>query len=73
MLIADTENHLIRKYLPKEGKVVRVAGTGTKGSAGLDGAPDKAELDHPHGVAVNAAGTVFISDSGNNRVLRIDK
>ncbi len=73
VLIADTENHLIRKYLPKEGKVVRVAGTGTKGSAGLDGPPDKAELDHPHGVAVNAAGTVFISDSGNNRVLRIDK
>jgi DNA-binding beta-propeller fold protein YncE len=71
VLIADTENHLIRKYLPNEGKVEVVAGTGQKGNAGLDGPPDKAELTQPHGVAVSAAGTVYISDSGNNRVLKI--
>jgi hypothetical protein len=73
VLIADTENHLIRKYLPKEGKIVRVAGNGKKGSAGLDGPPEQAELQQPHGVNVNAAGTIYISDSTNNRVLKIEK
>jgi DNA-binding beta-propeller fold protein YncE len=73
VLIADTENHLIRKYLPKDGKIMRVAGNGKKGSAGLDGPPDQAELNQPHGVTVSAAGTIFISDSSNNRVLKIER
>jgi hypothetical protein len=73
VLIADTENHLIRKYLPKDGKIVRVAGNGKKGNAGLDGPPDQAELNQPHGVIVNAAGTIFISDSSNNRVFKIER
>jgi sugar lactone lactonase YvrE len=72
VLIADTENHLIRKYLPREGKIVRVAGNGKKGSAGLGGSPQEAELSQPHGVTVRD-GTVYISDSSNNRVLRIDR
>ena len=37
VLIADTENHLIRKYLPAEGKIVRVAGSGKKGPAASAG------------------------------------
>jgi hypothetical protein len=73
VLIADTENHLIRKYLPKEGKIVRVAGNGKKGTGGLDGPPEEAELCQPHGVLVDVTGTIFISDSGNNRVLKIKK
>jgi DNA-binding beta-propeller fold protein YncE len=72
VLIADTENHLIRKYIPKEGKIVRVAGNGKKGSAGLGGPPDQAELSQPHGVTVHG-GTLYISDSSNNRVLKIER
>jgi sugar lactone lactonase YvrE len=71
VLIADTENHLIRKYLPKDGTIVRVAGNGKKGSAGVDGPPEQAELSQPHGVTVDSAGTIFICDSSNNRVLKI--
>jgi streptogramin lyase len=73
VLIADSENHVIRKYLPAEGKIVRVAGTGKKGSAGIDGPPDKAELDRPHGVSVHPSGASYIADSENHRVVRIDK
>lgn len=73
VIIADTENHLIRKYLPKDGKIVRVAGTGQKGTGGLDGPPEKAELNQPHGVTVHKDGTLYISDSSNNRVLRIER
>jgi DNA-binding beta-propeller fold protein YncE len=72
VLIADTENHVIRKYLPREGKVVRVAGTGRKGTAGLDGPPKEAELNQPHGVNARPDGTIYIADSSNNRVLKIE-
>lgn len=41
VIIADTENHRIRKYLPKEGKIVRVAGTGTKGMPVWTGHPTR--------------------------------
>lgn len=71
VIIADAENHLIRKYLPKTGKIVRVAGTGKKGAAGLGGAPEQAELNRPHGVTVARDGTLFITDSYNNRILKI--
>ena len=57
VIIADTENHLIRKYLPKDGKIVRVAGSGKKGRAGLGGPPEKVELNQPHGVTVHKDGT----------------
>lgn len=72
VLIADTENHVIRKYLPREGKIVRVAGTGRKGRAGLDGPPRNAELSQPHGVNARPDGTIYISDSSNNRILKIE-
>jgi sugar lactone lactonase YvrE len=72
VLIADTENHLIRKYLPQEGKIVRVAGTGRKGTAGEGGPPLDAELNQPHGVHVDANGVLYIADSSNHRVLKID-
>jgi sugar lactone lactonase YvrE len=72
VLIADTENHVIRKYLPREGKIVRVAGTGRAGKAGLGGSPLKAELNQPHGVNARSDGSIYISDSSNNRVLKIE-
>jgi sugar lactone lactonase YvrE len=73
VLISDTENHVIRRYSPADGKVNRVAGTGTKGESGLDGPPDQCALDRPHGAQVDpATGALYISDSFNHRVLRID-
>jgi DNA-binding beta-propeller fold protein YncE len=73
VIIADTENHIIRKYLPKDGKIVRVAGSDKKGHDGLGGPPEKAELSQPHGVTVGKDGTLYVSDSSNNRVLKIER
>ena len=73
VLIADTENHVIRKFIPRGRQIVRVAGTGMKGSKGLDGSPLEAELSQPHGVTVDSAGAIYIADSSNNRVLKIEK
>jgi sugar lactone lactonase YvrE len=71
VVIADTENHMIRKYLPAEHKLVRIAGTGQAGAAGLDGPPLAAQLNQPHGVFVHPTGTLYIADSSNNRIVKI--
>ena len=71
VLIADAENHLIRRYVPTTGKILRVAGNGRKGTAGLGGPPAQSELNRPHGVTVHRDGTLYITDSYNTRVLKI--
>jgi len=74
VLIADTENHRILRYLPEEGKLALVAGTGKKGTAGVGGDPLQAELSQPHGVIVHPkTGEIYIADSSNGRILKIVK
>ena len=74
VLITDTENHAIRRYSPADGTMSRVAGTGTKGAAGLDGPPDRCELARPHGAQLHpGTGDLYISDSENHRVIRITR
>jgi DNA-binding beta-propeller fold protein YncE len=74
VLISDTENHVIRLYSPKDGTIRRVAGTGEKGAAGLGGPPAACQLDRPHGALAHPrTGLVYISDSENHRVIRLEK
>jgi DNA-binding beta-propeller fold protein YncE len=74
VIIADTENHVIRKVIVAEGKIVRVVGTGKKGAAGVGRPPLEAELNQPHGVYIHpGTGDLYIADSSNNRVLKIDR
>ena len=71
VIIADSENHLIRLYSPRTGKTAAIAGTGRKGDKIVAGNPLQTELNRPHGVTVDAAGRLYISDSYNHRVLRL--
>jgi sugar lactone lactonase YvrE len=71
VLVADTENHRVRIYRPGMGTIENVAGTGRKGTNGLGGPPREAELNQPHGVTVGPRGILYISDSSNNRILKI--
>jgi sugar lactone lactonase YvrE len=74
VLITDTENHVIRRYSPKDGTIRRVAGTGEAGAAGVGGPPLLCQLDRPHGAQVHPrTGEIYISDSENHRVLRIER
>ena len=73
VLIADSDNHCIRKYAAKEKRIVRVAGTGMPGSKGAGGVPTDAQLDQPHGVYIDNGGNVYLCDSWNDRVVRITK
>ncbi len=69
VLIADTENHAVRRYDPKSGLISAVAGTGKKGMGQSGSAPLECGLHQPHGVFVHKDGTLYITDTANNRVL----
>ena len=77
LYIADTLNNRIRK-VATSGTITTIAGTGTLASFGTpaaslgDGGPAvNAELGLPSGVAVDAAGNVYIADSFTSRVRKI--
>ncbi|RYG50075.1 hypothetical protein EON66_12235 [archaeon] len=68
IFIVDSLNHRVRAYY-FNGSLLTVAGSGSAGFAGDGGPATLAQLNHPAGVAVDAAlGTVFVSDTGNHRV-----
>lgn len=74
VIIADAESHLVRRYVPTTGKIERIAGTGKSGSAGVGGDPKQCQLARPHGVTIHPeSGHLYITDSYNNRVLKIVK
>ena len=54
------------------GTITTVAGTGTAGFSGDGGPATSAELNDPRGVAVDGAGNLYIADSDNNRIRKVD-
>nr|WP_229429032.1 NHL repeat-containing protein [Massilia sp. ST3] len=68
LLVADTGNHAIRKIAP-DGTVTTLAGGGAPGY--LDGVGRAAQFNGPVGVAVDAAGVVYVADTYNDRIRRI--
>lgn len=70
LYIADTGNERIRKV--KDGVITTVAGDGSSDFRGDGGAGPKASLNVPLGVAVDARGNVYIADTGNLRIRRLD-
>ena len=69
--IADTYNNRVLKVTPS-GKVTAVAGDGTAGYSGDGRLGTFAELNEPTGVAVEAQGNLYIADSANNVIRRVD-
>jgi sugar lactone lactonase YvrE len=72
LLIADRWNNRVRRVERTSGVITSIAGTGVAGDAGDGGPADAAQLSFPTGVAVDRSSNVYIADSKNNRVRRID-
>jgi uncharacterized protein (TIGR03437 family) len=71
LYIADQQDQRVRKVDTK-GTITTFAGTGTRGFSGDNGPASSATLNSPYGVAVDAAGNVYIADRLNHRVRKVD-
>ena len=69
LFIADAYNDSIRK-ITIDGAVTTIAGTGSPGFG--DGPPTVAAFDTPSGVAVDKDGNVFVADTGNHAIRKIN-
>jgi trimeric autotransporter adhesin len=79
LYVAEAGNNVVRKITASTGIITTVAGTGAGAGcqqpanfSGDGGLANKATLSCPYGVAVDAAGDIFISDSGNRRIREVN-
>src|SRR3990172_1309786 len=72
VFIADTSNNRVRRVDVGTGLISTFAGTGTLGFSGDGAAATGARLYYPYGVAVDGGGNVFLADTYNHRVRRVD-
>ncbi len=70
--IADSANQRVRKVDAQTGIITTVAGSGTQGFAGDGGPATAAAFSLPAALAFDAAGNLYISDFGNERIRRMD-
>jgi sugar lactone lactonase YvrE len=70
LYVADTGNHRIRRIVA--GTITTVVATGTAGNIGDGGVATSAELAGPKGIGVDAAGDLYVADTGNHRIRRVD-
>ena len=69
LYIADNGNDVIRKV--SNGIISTIAGNGTQGYSGDNGPATAAQLNQLTGVAVDAAGNVYIADAWNNVIRKV--
>lgn len=70
IFVADTGHNTISEIVAGGGAVIPVAGNGQNGSSGNGGAATAANLSSPTGIALDAAGDLYIADTGNH-VIRL--
>jgi len=72
LLIADTSNNRIRRVAAGTGIITTIAGNGTAGSSGDGQLATAAMLRSPSDMTVDSTGNLWIADTSNNRIRRVD-
>jgi sugar lactone lactonase YvrE len=73
LYLADGLGNRVRKIDAASNIITSIAGTGAGGFSGDNGAASAATLLFPTGVTTDSAGNIFIADTGNNRIRRVDR
>jgi sugar lactone lactonase YvrE len=71
LFIADYNNNRVRRVDKTTGIITTVVGS-FRGFSGDDGPARNAELNGPMALAIDSSGNLFIADSGNARIRRVD-
>lgn len=72
LYISDSRNHRVRKVNATTGVITTVAGNGVAGYSGDGGGATSAELYNPYFLAVDSGGNLYISDTTNQRIRKIN-
>ncbi len=70
LYIADADNHVVRRVTPA-GVISTIVGNGTQGYSGDGGPATSATLFAPQAIAMDAAGDIFVADTGNSAVRKV--
>ena len=72
LFIADSGNHAVRK-IAVDGTITTVAGNGNRGFSGDGGSARRARLNTPTAVAVDSNGNLYIVDTLNHRIRKVNR
>lgn len=70
LIVVDTENHAVRR-VNKDTMIVETIAGGQHGHHGDGGIATAAGLDRPHACSIDALGNLYIADSDNHRIRRV--
>jgi serine/threonine-protein kinase len=73
LYVADMDASRVRRVDAATGRISTIAGTGEAGLSGDGGPATAAQLRWPMGVAVGPGGELYIADTDNHRVRRVDR
>lgn len=73
LIISSFDQHVLYRLDPSYNRLQRICGTGTAGQSGKGGEhPTNVALNQPHEVQIDAQGNIFVADTANHRVGKID-
>lgn len=72
VFISDSGHDVIREINHATGMISTYAGNGIRGQSGDGGSATAAQLSDPQGIALDAAGDLFIADTGNGSIREVN-
>lgn len=72
LYFSDILNHRIRRIDAQTGIITTVAGNGTAGYSGDNVPANSSSLNCPQAIAIDESGNIYIADSYNNRIRKVD-